>query len=59
MFFLHVLIWNKYQFIPQLILLNNLFGYLSLLIIIKGSNADLYHVMMYMFFSPTDDFREN
>ncbi|KAG8088190.1 hypothetical protein GUJ93_ZPchr0010g9187 [Zizania palustris] len=53
-------IW--YQFIPQLIFLNSLFGYLSLLIIIKwcmGSKADLYHVMIYMFLSPTDDLGEN
>ncbi|KAG0474815.1 hypothetical protein HPP92_014501 [Vanilla planifolia] len=51
-----------YQFIPQLIFLNSLFGYLSLLIIVKwctGSNADLYHVMIYMFLSPTDDLLEN
>ncbi|AQL08022.1 V-type proton ATPase subunit a3 [Zea mays] len=51
-----------YQFIPQLIFLNSLFGYLSLLIIIKwctGSKADLYHVMIYMFLSPTDEIGEN
>ncbi|KAL4561228.1 hypothetical protein LXL04_033391 [Taraxacum kok-saghyz] len=45
----------RYQFIPQMIFLNSLFGYLSLLIIIKwctGSQADLYHVMIYMFLSP-------
>jgi V-type H+-transporting ATPase subunit a len=51
-----------FQFIPQLIFLNGLFGYLSLLIIIKwisGSKADLYHVMIYMFLSPTDDLGEN
>ncbi|KAF8718894.1 hypothetical protein HU200_025209 [Digitaria exilis] len=51
-----------YQFIPQLIFLNSLFGYLSLLIIVKwctGSKADLYHVMIYMFLSPTDDLGEN
>ncbi|EER95168.1 hypothetical protein BDA96_01G463600 [Sorghum bicolor] len=51
-----------YQFIPQLIFLNSLFGYLSLLIIIKwctGSKADLYHVMIYMFLSPTDELGEN
>ncbi|PNY07672.1 vacuolar proton ATPase a3-like protein, partial [Trifolium pratense] len=39
-----------------------LFGYLSLLIIVKwctGSQADLYHVMIYMFLSPTDDLGEN
>ncbi|KAK7849792.1 v-type proton atpase subunit a3 [Quercus suber] len=51
-----------FQFIPQLIFLNSLFGYLSLLIIVKwstGSQADLYHVMIYMFLSPTDDLGEN
>ncbi|XP_071923443.1 V-type proton ATPase subunit a3 isoform X3 [Coffea arabica] len=49
-------IW--YQFVPQIIFLNSLFGYLSLLIIVKwcsGSQADLYHVMIYMFLSPTAD----
>ncbi|GMH16269.1 hypothetical protein Nepgr_018110 [Nepenthes gracilis] len=53
-------IW--FQFIPQIIFLNSLFGYLSLLIIVKwctGSQADLYHVMIYMFLSPTDDLGEN
>ncbi|WOL16764.1 V-type proton ATPase subunit a3 [Canna indica] len=53
-------IW--YVFIPQLIFLNSLFGYLSLLIIVKwctGSQADLYHVMIYMFLSPTEDLGEN
>ncbi|RDX71199.1 V-type proton ATPase subunit a3, partial [Mucuna pruriens] len=53
-------IW--YQFVPQMIFLNSLFGYLSLLIIIKwytGSQADLYHVIIYMFLSPTDDLGEN
>ncbi|KAL5764151.1 hypothetical protein ACOSP7_016500 [Xanthoceras sorbifolium] len=52
----------RYQFVPQVIFLNSLFGYLSLLIIIKwctGSQADLYHVMIYMFLSPTDDLGEN
>uniref|UniRef100_A0A2P2KTW3 V-type proton ATPase subunit a n=1 Tax=Rhizophora mucronata TaxID=61149 RepID=A0A2P2KTW3_RHIMU len=52
----------RYQFVPQMIFLNCLFGYLSLLIIIKwctGSQADLYHVMIYMFLSPTDNLGEN
>ncbi|TKY75208.1 V-type proton ATPase subunit a3 [Spatholobus suberectus] len=56
----YINIW--YQFVPQVIFLNSLFGYLSLLIIIKwwtGSQADLYHVMIYMFLSPTDDLGEN
>ncbi|KVH98441.1 ATPase, V0 complex, subunit 116kDa [Cynara cardunculus var. scolymus] len=51
-----------YQFIPQMIFLNSLFGYLSLLIIVKwctGSQADLYHIMIYMFLSPTDDLGDN
>ncbi|KAK9066648.1 hypothetical protein SSX86_013971 [Deinandra increscens subsp. villosa] len=53
-------IW--YQFVPQMIFLNSLFGYLSLLIIVKwctGSKADLYHVMIYMFLSPMDDLDDN
>ncbi|PWA55284.1 V-type proton ATPase [Artemisia annua] len=53
-------IW--YQFVPQIIFLNSLFGYLSLLIIVKwvtGSQADLYHVMIYMFLSPMDDLEDN
>lgn len=53
-------IW--YQFIPQVIFLNGLFGYLSVLIILKwctGSTADLYHVMIYMFLSPIGDLDEN
>lgn len=52
----------RFQFIPQMIFLNSLFGYLSLLIIVKwctGSQADLYHIMIYMFLSPTDDLGEN
>ncbi|CAH1422293.1 unnamed protein product [Lactuca virosa] len=51
-----------YQFVPQMIFLNSLFGYLSLLIILKwctGSQADLYHVMIYMFLSPMDDLEDN
>ncbi|GMJ13892.1 hypothetical protein HRI_005058400 [Hibiscus trionum] len=54
---LHLVI--RYQFVPQMIFLNFHFGYLSLLIITKwcnGSQADLYHVMIYMFLSPTEDF---
>ncbi|CAI0437872.1 unnamed protein product [Linum tenue] len=53
-------IW--FQFIPQMIFFNSLFGYLSVLIIMKwvsGSQADLYHVMIYMFLSPTDELGEN
>ncbi|KAI9072752.1 hypothetical protein K1719_045286 [Acacia pycnantha] len=44
-----------FQFIPEIIFLNSLFGYLSLLFIVKwctGSQADLYHVMIYMFLTP-------
>ncbi|XP_065865695.1 V-type proton ATPase subunit a3 [Euphorbia lathyris] len=51
-----------FQFIPQVIFLNSLFGYLSALIIVKwctGSQADLYHVMIYMFLSPTEKLGEN
>jgi len=51
-----------YQFIPQLLFLNGLFGYLSFLIVLKwcqGSKPDLYHVMIYMFLSPTEDLGEN
>ncbi|KAH9611632.1 hypothetical protein KSS87_010326 [Heliosperma pusillum] len=53
-------IW--FQFIPQMIFLNGLFGYLSMLIVLKwctGSKADLYHIMIYMFLSPTDELGEN
>ncbi|KAL0460662.1 UNVERIFIED_CONTAM: V-type proton ATPase subunit a1 [Sesamum latifolium] len=51
----------KYQFVPQMIFLNSLFGYLSLLIIkwCTGSQADLYHVMIYMFLSPFEGLGEN
>nr|XP_016468124.1 PREDICTED: V-type proton ATPase subunit a1-like [Nicotiana tabacum] len=52
----------KYQFVPQVIFLNSLFGYLSLLIVVKwctGSQADLYHVMIYMFLSPFEPLGEN
>lgn len=52
----------RFQFIPQIIFLNSLFGYLSVLIVMKwwtGSKADLYHVMIYMFLSPTDELGEN
>ncbi|ERM96201.1 hypothetical protein AMTRI_Chr09g14680 [Amborella trichopoda] len=56
----YVNVW--YQFVPQMIFLNSLFGYLSVLVIVKwctGSTADLYHIMIYMFLSPTDDLGEN
>ncbi|XP_042375134.1 V-type proton ATPase subunit a1-like isoform X2 [Zingiber officinale] len=52
----------QYQFIPQMIFLNSLFGYLALLIVIKwctGSQADLYHVMIYMFLEPFGNLGEN
>ncbi|KAL5673428.1 hypothetical protein ACJX0J_017734, partial [Zea mays] len=52
----------RYQFIPQMIFLNSLFSYLALLILIKwctGSQADLYHVMIYMFLDPAGDLGEN
>ena len=48
------------EFIPQMLLLYSLFGYLSLLIILKWTmgtvakpiTADLYHILIYMFLSP-------
>ncbi|CAI5481064.1 unnamed protein product [Closterium sp. Yama58-4] len=53
-------IW--YEFIPQMLFLGSLFGYLSLLIILKwitGSQADLYHVMIYMFLNPVEPLGDN
>jgi len=49
-----------FEFIPQMLFLMSMFGYLSLLIVMKWSmgsretpvKADLYHVMIYMFLSP-------
>ncbi|KAH7862108.1 hypothetical protein Vadar_000035 [Vaccinium darrowii] len=60
--FFHNSLDFRYQFVPQMIFLNSLFGYLSLLIVIKwctGSQADLYHVMIYMFLSPFEDLGDN
>ncbi|PSC76142.1 V-type proton ATPase subunit a3-like isoform A [Micractinium conductrix] len=45
------------EFIPQMIFLNGLFGYLCILIVMKwatGSTADLYHTLIYMFLNPGD-----
>lgn len=47
-----------FEFIPQMIFLNFLFGYLVIIIIAKwvsGSTADIYHVLIYMFLSPGTD----
>jgi len=44
-----------FEFIPQMLFLNLIFGYLCILIISKwvsGSYADLYHVMINMFLKP-------
>lgn len=43
------------EFIPQMVFLNAMFGYLSFLIVAKwatGGVADLYHTLIYMFLSP-------
>ena len=45
-----------------MLFLNSLFGYLSMLIVMKwcqGSKPDLYHVMIYMFLSPSEPLGEN
>eukprot|EP00271_Cylindrocystis_brebissonii_P001270 TRINITY_DN1157_c2_g1_i1.p1 TRINITY_DN1157_c2_g1~~TRINITY_DN1157_c2_g1_i1.p1 ORF type:complete len:820 (-),score=206.26 TRINITY_DN1157_c2_g1_i1:844-3303(-) len=51
-----------YEFIPQVLFLGGIFGYLCFLILLKwctGSQADLYHIMIYMFLSPMDDLGDN
>ncbi len=44
------------EFVPQVLFLGSIFGYLCLLMVIKwttpGCVADLYHVMIYMFLAP-------
>jgi V-type H+-transporting ATPase subunit a len=56
--FLHAKDWLSIwcEFVPQVIFLGSLFGYLSVLIVAKwvtpGCTTDLYHVMIYMFLSP-------
>lgn len=43
------------EFIPQMIFLNAMFGYLVVLIVLKwatASSADLYHILIYMFLQP-------
>jgi len=43
------------EFIPQMVFLNASFGYLCFLIVLKwvtGSEADLYHTLIYMFLEP-------
>ena len=50
------------EFVPQILFLNSLFGYLSFLITLKwitGSTADLYNIMIYMFLSPGTLLPEN
>jgi len=57
--FLHRKDWLSIycEFVPQMLFLMSLFGYLSFLILFKwltGSTADLYHVLIGMFLSPGD-----